>query len=115
MPAGTYNIDIEQGIYFSVSFTIRDSGSNPIDVTNYTFRAEVRRESKSGLIKAFVITKINSVGGVIELSMSGTDTADLPVGKLKWDLIAKDHTNKVRRYLSGKVNITESISNTIFV
>ena len=109
MPAGAYNIAIEQGIHYDVSFTLK--GSN---VTNYTFKAEVRRRPETDLIKSFTITKTNASAGIIALEMTGANTLGLPTGKLVWDLVAKDASNKIRRFLSGDVVVAESVSNTVF-
>lgn len=114
MAAGLYNISIEKGIHFDVSFTLKDSDGVAINVTNFTFKAEVRRRAETDLIKAFTITKTNATGGVIALEMTGANTLALPVGKLVWDLVAKDSSNKIRRYLTGDVTVTESVSNTVF-
>jgi len=46
--------------------------------------------------------------------MTGANTLALPVGKLVWDLVAKDSSDKIRRYLTGEVTVAESVSNTVF-
>jgi hypothetical protein len=114
MAAGIYNISIEKGIHFDVSFTLKDSAGDAINVTNFTFKAEVKRRAETGLIKAFTVTKTNATGGVIALEMTGANTLALPVGKLVWDLVAKDSANKIRRYLTGDVTVAESVSDTVF-
>jgi len=114
MPAGVYNISIEKGIHYDVTFTLKDSDGVAINVTNFTFKAEIRRRAETDLIKAFTITKTNATNGIIALEMTGANTLALPVGKLAWDLVAKDGSNKIRRYLSGDVTVTESVSNTVF-
>tara|TARA_Y100001951_G_C11125631_1_gene175317 strand:+ start:172 stop:519 length:348 start_codon:yes stop_codon:yes gene_type:complete len=114
MAAGVYNLDIEKGIHFDVSFTLKDSDGDAIDVTDFTFKAEVKRRAETGLIKSFTVTKTNASGGVIKLEMTGANTLDLPVGKLVWDLVAKDDADKIRRYIYGDVTVTESVSDTVF-
>ena len=114
MPAGAYNIAIEQGIHYDVSFTLKGSNGVAINVTNYTFKAEVRRRPETDLIKSFTITKTNASAGIIALEMTGANTLSLPTGKLVWDLVAKDASNKIRRFLSGDVVVAESVSNTVF-
>jgi|TARA_R110002051_G_C8659139_1_gene488749 hypothetical protein len=114
MAAGVYNISIEKGIHFDVSFTLKDSDGVAINVTNFTFKAEVKRRAETSLIKAFTITKTNATNGAISLEMTGANTLALPVGKLAWDLVAKDGSDKIRRYLTGDVTVTESVSNTVF-
>jgi|TARA_R100001530_G_scaffold133518_1_gene106994 hypothetical protein len=112
--AAEYNIAIDKGIHFDVTFTLKDASLVVIDVTNYTFRAEIKRRAETGLIKAFTVTKTDAVNGVIELEMLGADTLALPVGVLAWDLVAEDNANKIRRYLYGDVTVTESVSDTVF-
>ena len=114
MSAGLHNITIEKGINYDLTLTLKDSSGTVINITNYTFKSEIRRKAETGLIKAFTITKTNATGGVINLEMTGANTASLPTGKLQWDLVAKDDGNKVRRYVYGDVTVIEPISDTSF-
>ena len=41
MATGTYDITIEKGITYDVSITLKDNNDAAINVTNYTFIAEI--------------------------------------------------------------------------
>ena len=113
MATGTYNITIEKGITFDVSISLKDNNNAAINVTNYTFKAEIRRKAETGLEKAFTVTKTNASGGVIELSMSKTNTQALPKGKLIYDLVANTgSSNKIIRIITGTVTVLESVTDT---
>jgi hypothetical protein len=113
MATGTYNITIEKGITFDVSISLKDNNNAAINVTNYTFKAEIRRKAETGLEKAFTVAKTNASGGVIELSMSKTDTQALPKGKLIYDLVANTgSSNKIIRIITGTVTVVESVTDT---
>ena len=114
MAAGTYNLTVEKGTYFDLTLTLADSSGTGLDVTNYTFRAEIRRLSNTRLIKSFTVTKTNATSGIILLTMGETDTIELPAGKLQWDLIGKNGSNEVQRYLYGTISIIDPVSNTVF-
>ena len=113
MATGTYNITIEKGITFDVSITLIDNNNVAINVSNYTFKSEIRRKPETGLEKAFTVTKTNASGGVIELSMTKTDTQALPKGTLIYDLVANTGSgNKIIRILTGTVTVIESVTDT---
>ena len=113
MATGTYDITIEKGITYDVSITLKDNNNAAINVTNYTFKAEIRRKAETGLEKAFTVTKLNASGGVIELSMTATNTQALPKGKLIYDLVANTCvSNKIIRIITGKVTVIESVTDT---
>jgi hypothetical protein len=115
MAAGVHNLTVEKGIYFDLAITLSDSAGVALDVTNYTFRAEVRRLSNTRLINSFTVTKTNATDGIIAITMAQSDTLELPAGKLQWDLIGKNGSNEVQRYLYGSVAIIDPVSNTVFV
>jgi len=114
MAAGIHDLTIEKGITFDISITLKDSSNSALDVTNYTFKAEVRRKAETDLEKAFTVTKTNASSGVIELAMTAANTSALPKGNLKYDLIAQTGSGKVLRLLTGKVTVIETITNTSF-
>jgi len=112
MAAGTYNIAIDKGSDFSFTATLKDSAGDAINITSYTFKAEIRRKPETKLEKAFTITKTNASGGVLKLALADGDTRDLPVGVLRYDLVGKDGSSNIERYLTGKVTVTDTVTDT---
>jgi len=112
MAAGTYNIAIDKGSDFAFTATLKDAAGDAIDITSYTFKAEIRRKPETKLEKAFTITKTNASGGVLKLALADGDTRDLPVGVLRYDLVGKDGSSNIERYLTGKVTVTDTVTDT---
>ena len=57
MAAGTYNIAIDKGSDFSFTVTIKDVAGTAINITSYTFKAEIRRKPETKLEKSFTVKK----------------------------------------------------------
>ena len=111
MAAGTYNIDITRGTNFDVSMTLKSATNTPINVTNYTFKAQIRRKASTGVSAEFTITKTNASGGVIKLALTKSQTQSLPNGKLKYDLVANDGT-EVKQYITGTITVSDTVTDT---
>tara|TARA_R100001463_G_scaffold9313_8_gene27949 strand:+ start:1931 stop:2278 length:348 start_codon:yes stop_codon:yes gene_type:complete len=112
MAAGTYNITIDKGSDFSFTVTLADSGGSAINISGYAFKAEIRRKPETKLEKAFTISITNGSGGVLKMALTDGDTRDLPVGKLRYDLVGKDGSNNIERYLTGTVTVNDTVTST---
>jgi hypothetical protein len=112
MAAGIYNIAVDKGSDFSFTVTLADSVGTAINISGYTFKAEIRRKPETKLEKAFTISITNAGGGILKMALTDGDTRDLPVGKLRYDLVGKDGSSNVERYLTGSVTVTDTVTNT---
>jgi len=111
MAAGTYNITVTRGTDFAVSMTLKDGNNTAINVTNYTFKSQIRRKEGAGLATEFTIVKTSPTNGVIKLSLTKTQTQSLPKGKLRYDLVADDGT-EVDQYIVGTVTVKDTVTDT---
>ena len=111
MAAGVHNILITKGTDFSLTMTLKDAGGAALNVTNYTFKSQIRRKQSTGTAAEFTITKTNAAGGQIKLALAKSVTAGLPNGKLLYDLVADD-SSEVRQYVKGKVTVIDTVTDT---
>ena len=111
MAAGTYNITITKGTDYALVMTLKDSSGSAINVTNYTFKSEIRRKESTGVAATFTVTKTNASAGAIKLALTQAQTETLPVGKLKYDLVANDGT-EVDQYIKGTVTVIDTVTDT---
>ena len=111
MAAGVHNIEITKGTDFSLTMTLKDSGGAALNVTNYTFKSQIRRKQSTGTAAEFTITKTNAAGGQIKLALAKSVTAGLPNGKLLYDLV-DDDSSEVRQYVKGKVTVIDTVTDT---
>jgi len=115
MAATTLNITIEQGITFEMQFTLKDNSGNATNITGYSFQSSIVEQTNGDSMGAFTFAITNASAGIFTMSMSSTITSQIPESStLIWDLIAKDPTDAVRRYLEGTVNVIDTATSTDF-
>lgn len=118
------DLHIRQGADWSFTHTVRDSGGSPVDLTNYTARASIKR-SLSDSASAYLSTgadadggtiTLGGVAGTVTLSMTNAETDLLvdnvsferpetiePVTQFIYDLELVDASGNVTRELEGRV------------
>jgi hypothetical protein len=104
--AGIYDISIYQGDSWSGEFDF------PFDVTNLTFKAQIRTYPNSPSVYAtFTIEAIDAVNGRIRLTLPPTATAYLPV-RAFWDLQATSASDSTfeQTYVKGQVFVTQQVT-----
>ena len=115
MPAGIYNILIEQGADYDRTLTWRDAAGSLIDLTGYTAEATGRDEQESATA-IFELTEIAGItlggaAGTINLLIAGSVTAAYTALTGVWDLFLTDAagTGKVTKLLKGVMIIERGI------
>jgi hypothetical protein len=127
MSAGTYNFTIEQGTTVDFEAQYTDSGSNPIDLTNYHGRMQI----KSGFAndKPFTYASLSSsrypdgtglnfngsggskplTSGSIGIYISAVSSSTFTFAKAKYDLeIVSGST--VTRILEGTITLSKEVT-----
>jgi hypothetical protein len=114
MPAGKYNIKAEQGATFRRVFTWKDSDNNPIDLTGYTAKMQVREDAYTSVIldmstangKIVIATPAN---GQLEVSETASNMSLIDGGSYRYDI---ELTNgaEVTRLLEGGFYVSEEIT-----
>lgn len=114
MAAGTYNLELEQGVTETRDLAIKDASNVAIDISAWTFRAQIRSSYTSDDILAsgsFSIT--NGAGGLVTMTFSDTDTAAIPyrAGRTYvWDLEAVKGDGTIVRLMMGSVEISPEVT-----
>ena len=112
MAAGTHNIKIIRGTDYDLSVTLKDGDGTAINITNYTFKSEIRRKKSTGVAASFTITKTNASNGIIQLALTNSTTRSLPVGKLQYDLVANNGSGDYSQYIKGDVIVEDMVTDT---
>ena len=76
MAAGRYSFIIEQGATLDFELAYKDSGSNPIDLTNYQARMQIRPSIGSDTVFLTLSSSLASDG--TGLNMAGSDGLNPP-------------------------------------
>lgn len=106
------NLIIDQGSDFSSTITVEDTIGNPLDLTNYTVRGQVRRTYTSSTSWAFACSKLTSQGqGKIKIELTPTQTAAMRAGRYVYD-VEIVHTSGVPviRVVEGQVAVTPRVT-----
>ena len=71
MAAGRYSFTIEQGATLDFEISYKDSGSNPIDLTDYQARMQIRPSIGSDIVHLTLSSSLDADG--TGLNLSGSD------------------------------------------
>src|SRR4051794_10079454 len=120
MPATKYNLNWEQGTTATLSLTWEDEEENPIDLSGWTARMQVRQKVDSEVVLAEFTTdngiEINGPEGEVTVSapVEVTNTWEWPGnGPIKsavYDLVLIDPSGEAIRLLEGKVKLSGSVT-----
>ena len=111
MPAGKYNISIDQGSDYATDITISDSGTVK-NLTGYSARAQLRSTIASDTLEAsFVCPIADPTTGVVNISMTNAVSKLLNPQTYVYDL--EIHTAAdafVQKILYGTVKVAPEVT-----
>jgi hypothetical protein len=115
MAATITDLLIEQGANYSQEFVYRDSSGNPINLTGYTARMQIRStyESASPMIDLTTDNYgiiLGGAAGTVALGMSAATTDALTAGRGVYDLELISGLGFVTRMLQGVVTISRNVT-----
>jgi uncharacterized membrane protein YkoI len=90
---------------------LADANGDAYNLTNFTAKSQVRKSYYSTSTTAEFIILINvPATGVINMSLSSANTANIAPGRYVYDVVIKDTANTVTRVLEGIVNVTPQVT-----
>lgn len=128
--AGKYNLQIDQGATYLRELQYTDENDNPIDLTDYSVRMQIRANfadfndselylsisssiSASSTESGFSLTGLEknlpTTSGSLGLFISATDTDTFNFSEGVYD-IELDNNGEVTRLLEGKVLVNKSVT-----
>jgi hypothetical protein len=110
--ANKTNLVIDQGTTFDVYIDVTDENGDPINVTPYTVNAQIRRWYTSSDTAAVFTTNttIQPLNGLIKLSLTAGQTANLNFGRYVYDVSIVNDANTVTRVVEGIVTVTPRVT-----
>lgn len=91
--ATSYNISTFQGDFLQAVLSLKDTNNNPIPLSGYDVRGQVRSSyGASGILLDLNPTITNHISGLISIAISSETTESIPVGIFVYD---------IERYPSG--------------
>ena len=106
-----YYISLKQGETWSKVLTLKDDNDSVINVTNDTFRGQVRKHHSSTDIQAtFTFTITDGTNGVVAWTLSATDSAACSSCNLVYDIELVKQNCDVTRILEGLAEISPEVT-----
>jgi hypothetical protein len=109
--AAIYNLVVDQGTTFIANVRYLDSDKNPIDITGFDARSQMRRSYSAA--NAYVLTAnvTDGASGNITISMTAAESANVLAGRYVYDVEAYDaNTGTVYRVVEGIVTVYPEVT-----
>lgn len=120
MPATKYNVIWEQGATATLGFTWQDDDEEPIDLSDWTARMQIRQKVDSSAVLAEFTTDegivIDGPAGEVTVSASGQETSEWtwpgsgPARNAVYDLVLSDPSGTNIRLLEGKIKLNLGVT-----
>lgn len=103
------NLVIDQGTDYTTSVNLTDADGNIIVLTGYTASAQIRKTYSSSNAVSFGVA-LETSNGVVRLSLTDTQTANIIAGRYVYDVVVTSPTDITSRIVEGIVTITPSVT-----
>jgi hypothetical protein len=107
------NLVIDQGTTFSLSITVSDANGNVLNLTGFTYRAQLRKSYGATSYTAFTVTATDPADGEITISLTATQTSGLKAGRYVYDIEIVSPVvdgSEVTRVLEGIITVTPEVT-----
>ena len=109
MPAGKYNLVIDQGSDYATTLTLTRDGS-AINLTNYTARAHIRATKESSNYVSFTITFPDRAAGQVTMTLPSAISSNMAAGQYLYALEIETSAGVVTRLIEGSLTLTREIT-----
>jgi hypothetical protein len=115
MAAATYNFEIEQGATLTKPFVWKTNINNPIDITGYVARMQIRSSVKSTEILLELTTEndrivLGTTEGTITLQLDAITTSNINWTKGVYDLELISADGIVTRLIQGDITVSKEVT-----
>jgi len=105
--ASKANLVVDQGSTYSITINLDDVNGDPMDVSGYTSRAQMRKHYTSSNAVTFTTAISN---GSLTISLTSTQTANIVSGRYVYDAELIDRFDNVTRIVEGIVTVTPEVT-----
>jgi len=110
-----YNITVNQGENYDLTATLTNTDGTPVNISGYALRGKVRYSyGSTGVLVDLDPAIVNATGGVINFTLTPTETAALPITVAVYDIeryiSGQSPELTVSRVLQGTVTVTPEVT-----
>lgn len=121
MAAGKYNLTIEQGTTINLTLLYKDSGSNPIDLTGYSAKMQIKSTYADKNPRTFLTLSsslnadntgltLGGTSGSINIYVSAASSSAINFDSAIYDLEITSATGVVTRILEGNAKLNREVT-----
>jgi hypothetical protein len=103
------DIYINQGSTYVESMTLTDDYKLPINLLDYDVQARMSRSTSAHEYISITVATNDPANGVIELSLTSNETANLKSIKYIYELVAIDSVNNVSKLMEGLAIVNSGV------
>lgn len=110
MAAGYQDIFLEQGVTYVNQITLDDNTGAPYNLTGFTVKSQAKKSYYSvNPTIVFNATVYDANNGIIQLTANSAVTANVPAGKLVYDVVIST-ANTATRVLEGQIFVSPAVT-----
>lgn len=102
------NIIIDQGADYINTFDITHANNASANLETYTATAYIRKHYAS--TSYYTFTANTNANGVLTISMTANNTANIPAGRYVYDCVVTSNTGTITRLIEGIVTVNPSVT-----
>ena len=103
------NIVIDQGAAFSAEISVTDDNSDVVDLSGYTANTQMKKWYTSTNSVSFS-TSINAEEGLVTISLTTAQTANIEFGRYVYDVIIHDTNSVSTKIVEGIAMVTPTVT-----
>ena len=104
------NIFLDQGSDYSNIITVASSNGQPLNLSNYTVKSQLRKSYTSSIAYAFTASVYSAALGQVRLQLSAAQSELIPPGRYLYDLEVSSQSGTKTRVVEGIVTVTPQIT-----
>jgi hypothetical protein len=104
------NIFIDQGSDYSNVITVSASNGQPLNLTGYTVKSQIRKSYTSSIAYNFATSIFAPASGKVRLQLSAAASEAIPPGRYLYDVEITSEAGAKKRVVEGIVTTTPQIT-----
>jgi hypothetical protein len=103
------NLTVDQGASFSANIDVTDSDGDALNLDGYSVAGQIRKTYSSTTAVDFTASIINASAGVVQISLSATQTNNMKAGRYVYD-VEINSGGTITRVVEGQVEVTPGVT-----
>jgi len=108
--ATVVNLYVDQGSYYQTHVNVSSTAGVPLDLTDFTIAAQMRKSYQSSTAYNFTSSIVNPLAGRVRIELSSESSRQIPAGRYLYDIELTSPSEEKTRVLEGLVIINPEIT-----